>query len=193
VKPVRHSKTWEHEADVILEFSVAASDLIEPSLLTKKNKKKSARIEDLSKRDIAWQSFKDKAVMHSLSPYQPQHNRGAGDEYTPIFLCHAGMYVFADKYGIGCLQELAINRLRRTLSVFRLYPERAVDIVQLVRYGYSHTLDHEPRQDALRGLISEFASCHIGMLSQDGCFKDTLKAEGSFAWDVLQLVLQWWL
>jgi hypothetical protein len=73
-----------------------------------------------------------------------------------------------------------------------LYPERVVDVVQLVRYGYSHTLDDDSHQDALRGLISEFASCHIGVLSQYDCFIDTLKAEGSFGWDVLQLVLQWW-
>lgn len=100
------------------------------------------------------------------------------------------MYVFANKYGIDCLQEIAINKLRRTLLVFRLYPERVVDIAQLARYGYSHTLDHKCRQDALRSLISESASCQIERLYQDDCFKAALKAEGSLARDVLQLVLQ---
>lgn len=175
---------------VVPVTDVVASDPIEHFAPIKT--RKSIRINGMSKRERTIQQFQDQGNVNALPAYQPQSNRVPSDEYTAIFLCHAAMYVFANKYGISCLQELAIYRLRRTLSVFRMYPERVGDVVQLVRYGYSQTSGSGCDKDALRRVISEFVSCHIQLLSQMDCFKEAMRLEGSFACDILHLLLQWW-
>lgn len=66
---------------------------------------------------------------------------GPEDDYTQKILRHARIYVFADYHGIERLQFLAVQKLRRALTTFQLYPVACDDITQLVQYCFNKTVD----------------------------------------------------
>ena len=60
----------------------------------------------------------------SKHDHQPRPNKTANENYTEVFLCHARLYVFADKYDIQPLKVLTFEELHAVLAVFTLYQER---------------------------------------------------------------------
>lgn len=66
-------------------------------------------------------------------------NLSANENYTEVFLSHARLYVFAEKYDIQLLAELATKNLHNALDLYTLHPERSRDIVDLLRYVYANT------------------------------------------------------
>ena len=78
----------------------------------------------------------------------PKTNRDSTEDFTEVFLSHARVYVFAEKYDIQPLKALAIHQLHATLAIFTLYSERVGDIAALLRYSYANTAedtDKSPR------------------------------------------------
>ena len=59
-------------------------------------------------------------------------NSHAKQDYTGVFLAHARLYVFANKYGIEPLESLSLHKLHATLKSFTLYRARIGDILKLV-------------------------------------------------------------
>lgn len=71
-------------------------------------------------------------------------NRGANEDYTEVFLSHARLYVFADKYDIQPLKTLALEELHDKLATYTLYRGRTGDILALLRYVYASLLSFAP-------------------------------------------------
>lgn len=143
----------------------------------------------VTKGAVLWESFKAKADLDS-SASQQSSNQDHGEEYTSIFLCHASLYVFADRYGIGLLGELAIKKLRRVLSRFTLHAERTNDIVELVKYIYANTMDLDTGIDRLRDLISDYVVCHLEKIVKDEAFSKLLQENGDVAKDLMPKITQ---
>ena len=111
------------------------------------------------------------------------------EDYTEVFLCHARLYVFADVYHVEALKALALYKLRRTLAKFYLYPERVPDVVLLLQYAYSHTMDHEESIDELRDLVTDYAVCVIEVIAQDPDLQALLSDRGALAKDLVTKLL----
>lgn len=86
----------------------------------KKKKKSSTRLnislrESFVSQDYVWQTD---IIPGDRSNKHPQ------EDYTEIFLSHARLYVFAEKYDIQPLKILSRQKLQHTLAIYTLYPER---------------------------------------------------------------------
>lgn len=82
-------------------------------------------------------------------------NTSATDDYTGVFLAHARLYTFADKWLVYPLKGLVLEKIHKTVVNFRLYPQRLGDVVKLARYAYDNGSDRwETRElDDLRQLV----------------------------------------
>ncbi|KAN0072416.1 hypothetical protein V8E54_009345, partial [Elaphomyces granulatus] len=118
-------------------------------------------------------------------------NRTAEEDYTPVFLGHARLYVFAEKYGVSTLRALALSKLHRTLTYFTIFKERIGDVIALVRYAYSneHTPDYESDiVDDLRRLVTQYVVCEFQAFSNTELFCSLLEEGGPFVRDWWSLV-----
>lgn len=104
-------------------------------------------------------------------------NRGPNEDYTEVFLSHARLYVFADKYAILPLKTLALEELHNTLAIYTLYRERTGDILALLRYAYANT-GESARGDNLRILLRDFVGRGMGVLLKDERFIDLMIEDG---------------
>jgi BTB/POZ domain len=137
------------------------------------------------KKDQLWSEFTEKAHMRHREPWEPRQNKESCEDYTQVFLCHARIYVFSDRYCIEPLQELARQKLRLTLSTFILFSERVSDIVELVQYTYAHTMEHEEGIDKLRSLVMDYVICQMEAIVKDKNFITLLQEPGALAKDLV--------
>jgi hypothetical protein len=77
----------------------------------------------------------------TIEACKPVRNKSHNENYLPVFLGHARLYVFADKYDIQPLKLLALKKLHQTLTIFTLYAQRVGDIVGLVKFTYENTVE----------------------------------------------------
>ena len=98
---------------------------------------------------------------------QPRQNSNEQEDYSEVFLGHARLYVFADKYDIQTLKEFAIEELHATLAVYTLYQERTGDIVTLLRYVYANTAESKSGVEDLRTLLTQYMEIEIDTLIKD--------------------------
>lgn len=117
-------------------------------------------------------------------------NEGPCEDYTEVFLSHARIYVFADKYDVSALQSLALHSLHKTLAAFTLYPESVADIATLFQYTYQHTAEREGRIDQLRALVLEYVACNVEKMVSNEIFEEVLTAESSAASDLTKMLLR---
>ena len=107
----------------------------------------------------------------------PRKNLNASENYTDIFLCHAQLYVFAEKYDIQQLKDLAFEELHAVLAIFDLHVERAGDVGALFRYAYRNIqrspADHEP----LLGMLKDYLGYEMDTLMQDESFRELVKED----------------
>ena len=105
-------------------------------------------------------------------------NKSSAEIYSDVFLSHARLYVFAEKYDIQPLKSLALDELHATLAIFTLYPKRTGDITHLLRYVYANT--SEPREgiEDLRTLMTQYMGCEMDTLIGDEDFKDLILEDG---------------
>ncbi|KAI9891153.1 MAG: hypothetical protein M1814_002996 [Vezdaea aestivalis] len=94
-----------------------------------------------SKKTQLWESFRKTSYGTSAYSFQARKNIKPCENYTEVFLCHARLYVFADRYDVEPLRQLTLHKLQRTLADFTLYDERTRDVVELVKYTYSNTAE----------------------------------------------------
>ncbi|KAE8374445.1 hypothetical protein BDV26DRAFT_42727 [Aspergillus bertholletiae] len=120
--------------------------------------------------------------------FAPQGNKRTEEDFTPVFLGHARLYVLADKYGIEPLQQLVLHKLKQTLQNFKLCAENVTDIAELVRFTYANTPCLVTRKDQLRTLVTMFIVYSLGRLGDDESFQDLLGEGGDFVVDFWQAV-----
>ncbi|OAP65638.1 hypothetical protein AYL99_01610 [Fonsecaea erecta] len=144
------------------------------------------------KAEQVWDSFKCKAHIAEKAAWKPQVNEDHCQDYTPVFLCHAKLYAFADQYSIEPLQDLVLQKLRLTLSWFKLHRQRVGDVVELLKYTYDNTPPHEQEIDRLRNLVSDYLVCHIKKIAGDVKFTELLE-NSDLVKDFLPKLLKAWL
>ena len=105
-------------------------------------------------------------------------NRGADEDYTEVFLSHARLYVFADKYDIQPLKTLALEELHNTLATYTLYRGRTGDILALLRYVYANTVESARGGEDLRMLLRDYLGYEMSFLMKDKEFKVLMVEDG---------------
>lgn len=121
----------------------------------------------------------------------PRSNLGPLEDYSDVFLSHARVYVFADKYDIEPLQKLALKYLHQTLVAFTLHPERCGDIIALIRYSYANTADRGVGVEGLRTLLTQYMGLEMATLAKDKGFKALLlENNGAVLGDFLTMVVE---
>ncbi len=116
------------------------------------------------------------------------------EDYTDVFLCHARVYVFAEKYDIARLRALALYKLQQTFKVFHVYNKRTGDIVSLVRCIYSN--DNTPDSgvgqdiDEFRKLMIHYVACVFETVAKDDGFLVLMEEGGPFIRDLTNMLLK---
>lgn len=127
----------------------------------------------------------------TFSTPPPRSNQGPLEDYSEVFLSHARVYVFADKYDIEPLKKLALQNLHQTLTIYTLYPERCRDIIELIRYSYTHTADRGDGVEGLRALLTHYMGHEMATLARDEGFRTLLlENEGPILGDFLNKVTE---
>ena len=117
----------------------------------------------------------------------PRPNEEPNENYTPIFLSHAHLYVFAHKYDIPSLKTLALENLHMTLDKFTLHPERTGDIIELLRYIYGSKELKEGTEE-MREMLKGYIGFQMDVLMKDRDFQGLMKEEGDLLDDFVEMV-----
>lgn len=104
-------------------------------------------------------------------------------DFTPVFLGHAKLYLLADTYDIPSLAELAFHRLGRTLKLFTLFEQNISDVTELIRFCYDKTRPNDP----LRRMVATHAALVAGEIGHSADFKELLVEGGDFVLDFWNL------
>ncbi|PIG85335.1 hypothetical protein AARAC_002771 [Aspergillus arachidicola] len=126
--------------------------------------------------------------MASKKTFAPRGNTQLNEDFTPVFLGHARLYVLADKYGIESLTQLVLEKLRQTLNDFKLSAANVTDIIELVRFTYAHTRRLVTGRNELRTLVMMFIISSIGQIGETESFQKLLGDGGDFVVDFWQIV-----
>ena len=129
-----------------------------------------------------------------LDSCEPTSNTAASQNFTPVFLAHCRLYVFADKYGVKSLRKLALHKIHRTLLTFELYPQRVQDLVELVRFAFMDRNTYSGGADELRALVTLYMASRVDKLKGSEPFVDLLEDGGPFVrnfWLLLRNDLDW--
>jgi hypothetical protein len=156
----------------------------------------SKKIKKLSKSRVLQESF-DRKDFHvethrlgALYRCKVRQNYSPEEDYTYVFLGHARLYVFANKWGIEALKSLSLHKLHKTLFTFTLHPARCSDVVELVRYTYAHTPDLASEVDDLRSLVIHYITCEVTSLIHSLDFASLVKQRGPFARDLVDMMIK---
>lgn len=147
-----------------------------------KSKKKIFRSESpiRTTREDLMQSFKSRRPIERKTAIElprPRQNRSSAEVYSDVFLSHARLYVFAEKYDIQTLKLLALDELHATLVAYTLYPRRTGDIVDLLRYVYANAEPTEGKED-MRTLMTQYVGWQVDILIDDEDFRDLMLRNG---------------
>lgn len=123
----------------------------------------------------------------SFSVPPPRSNKAADEDYTEVFLCHARLYVFAEKYDIQSLKALALKKLQQTLAIYTLYPERSGDIISLLQYVYANTLESVPYTEDIRTMLAHYIGCEMDTLVKCSEIKDVMANNKEMLSDFLDM------
>jgi hypothetical protein len=126
-----------------------------------------------------------------INSYEITPNSYTKQDYTGVFLAHARLYVFADKYGIEPLESLSLHKLHITLKSFTLYRARIGDILKLIRYAYENGPDYESNK--LRALVSKYVAYEIDTIRKAKRFLALMEEGGLFIRDFWKLVQKYLL
>ena len=125
---------------------------------------------------------------HTITIPSPRPNQEPNEDYTPVFLSHAHLYVFARKYDISPLQTLALENLHVTLEQFTLHLERTGDIVELLKYIYSSRELKEGEFKEMREMLKGYIGFEMDVLMKERAFRGLMKEEGELLDDFVEMV-----
>ena len=114
--------------------------------------------------------------------------KGPDEDYTEVFLFHARIYVFAEKYDIQPLKQLAVQKLQHQLAIHTLYIERTGDIVALLKYVYANTASSSSGTDDIRTMLAHYVGVEMGNLAKQGEIKTFMQEEPEFLSDFLDMI-----
>lgn len=117
-----------------------------------------------TKRQILWDEFVD-SFDTCNQDFRPRQNMEPNEDYSMVFIAHAQLYCFADKYDIQPLAKLALSKLGHTLAGFKVFEERIEDVVELLEFCYANTPERVETRDKLRNLIIKYVACVMEKLT----------------------------
>ncbi|KAI1947732.1 hypothetical protein LOZ12_003654 [Ophidiomyces ophidiicola] len=165
-------------------------------LCKKKDKGKKKRliqrndpVQILDMKPTNFSDLKYDAAVHNFKK-DPRRNMEPCEDYTEVFLCHARLYTFADKYDIPGLKDACLYKLHKTLVGFTLYKERRQDIVELVRYTYLNTRDMIEPMEKLRFLVIQYVASVAQELVQSTQFIELLGNMGQVGRDLIPRLVE---
>ena len=149
----------------------------------------SAEAPSTTPKNKAWLEFQLSSPKDFISRKEGAHvNSEHCEDYTEVFLCHARLYVFAEKYDIQPLRKLSKHNMHRLLSNFCLYTERVGDIVALLRYVYENTPHRAHMRDELRDLVMQYIVCQYDKMAPSEEFLDLMEEGGACVRDCLSML-----
>ncbi len=154
---------------------------------SKKEKKKRPQIvERVQFHDMVYKvphlsNFKD---MYKIRP-----NESSTEDYTPVFVGHAQLYVLAEIWDIKPLKALVLSKLHATLCEYKPYEARYGDVVELIRYTYEHTPCRK-RMDPLRGLVTQYVAHEQTQIAGSEPCLELIESGGPFARDLVSMLLE---
>ena len=116
-------------------------------------------------------------------------NESSSEDYGPVFLGHARLYVFAEKWGVRSLKDLVLQKLHVTLREYKPYEARYGDVVELIRYAYENTPSCK-RMDGLRELATQYVAHETPQIAGSEPCLSLVEDGGPFAKDLLSMVLE---
>jgi hypothetical protein len=127
----------------------------------------------------------------SVQQCMARANESAAEDYTPVFLGLAKLYVFADEWGVSRLKTLALSKLYMTLEFFSVYNERIRDVLSLARFAYDeeNTPDVIDDPDDLRAVVAHFMANNFKKLAESDRLFATFQGSGAMMRDVMGLVM----
>ncbi|KAI4111432.1 MAG: hypothetical protein LQ339_000631 [Xanthoria mediterranea] len=162
------------------DFGVVTSSR---TLKTKRKMKSASLLEEVSltpRMQLKESFIQRKTVIRqeNSSVPPPLPNQSPQQDYTDVFLSHAQLYVFAEKYDIKKLKTLALENLHAGLAIYTLYEQRTWDIVALLRYVYANTSETVDDVEDLRTLLTLYMGYEMDTLMQDDDFRDLMVTDG---------------
>ena len=186
----------EHTIDQNLEKATTAApatgdDWDAWGTFSKKDKKKKGKkTTEPAVKGFLRESFVSQQRNTDQSPYAvtpARANKGPEENYSEVFMGHASMYVFAEKYDIQPLKKLALQKLQHQLAIHTLYVERAGEILTLLKYVYANTAESADEADDIRTMLAHYVGVEMNNLQKDGEIKDFMQEEGDFLSDFLKM------
>lgn len=117
----------------------------------------------------------------------PRSNMHPQEDYTEVFLSHARLYVFAEKYDIQPLKKLSRQKLQHTLAIYTLNPERVGDITTLLKYVYANTSEAIDGIEDIRTMLAHYVGTEMDTLIKYGEIKDLMLDNGEMLGDFLKM------
>jgi len=118
----------------------------------------------------------------------PRANSAPSEDYTNIFLSHAHVYVFAEKFDVQPLKRLALKNLHQTLAIFTLWPECVGDIVALARFVYTQTSEPVDGAEPMRSMLKRYIGYEMDVLIRAAGFLDLLEEHRELLNDFCSMV-----
>ncbi|PLB49344.1 hypothetical protein P170DRAFT_384105 [Aspergillus steynii IBT 23096] len=116
--------------------------------------------------------------------FAPKGNSDPQEDFAPVFLGHAKLYILADTYNIPSLAALVLQKLAITLGDFKLSEDNISNVIELVQFAYQHTR----ADDALRTLATTYVVSVLGQIGEISAFRELLAEGGDFVHDFWQSV-----
>ena len=139
-----------------------------------------------------WDEFQRRDYSVVSSKFRPREYPEECEDNAGPFLCHARVYVFADRYDIAGLRILALDKLHQALCSFRVTGNQMAKVIDLTQFSYSNdnTRDNEAGQDidSLRSMVVDFVVCVFETIVKDNSFLELMEEGGCFARDLIGLL-----
>jgi hypothetical protein len=159
---------------------------------SKKNEKKKKRDKTTLRSRFQKRTYIDGITPSSqiIEGFRPKSNSAPDQDFRPVFLAHARLYIFADMRLIYPLKKLILHKLHKTLMEFELYHQRVRDIVELARFAYEHGPDRSEAGTAneLRRMVVAYMACEVDIIGEREEFKALLEDGGEFVSDFWRIV-----
>jgi hypothetical protein len=145
-----------------------------------------------TRTQILWDEFRRREYSVTSPKLRPRELLEECADKDDLFLWHARVYVFADRYDIAGLRVLALDKLHHALCSFKVAENQIAKIIDLARFSYSNdnTRDNEAEQhiDSLRSMVVHFIVCVFEDVVRDNSFLELVEERGPFARDFTRLL-----